>query len=51
MSSHDFYRLFDSRPLGKGLPMFTRLLGHRKAETTARYAHPVRASLKSLRSG
>ena len=47
---HDLRHSFASRALalGEGLPMIGELLGHRKVQTTARYAHlardPVRAS-------
>ena len=33
-------------PLGEGLPIIGRLLGHRRVETTARYAHLARDSVK-----
>ena len=38
---HDIRHSFASRALalGEGLPIIGRLLGHRQAETTARYAH------------
>ena len=32
--------------LGEGLPIIGRLLGHRQAETTARYAHLDRDSVR-----
>ena len=39
-----------SRPalaLGESLPMIGKLLGHRKVQTTARYAHLARDSVKA----
>ena len=41
---HDLRHSFASRALalGEGLPMIGRLLGHRKVQTTARYAHLAR---------
>ena len=41
---HDLRHTFASRALalGEGLPMIGRLLGHRRVETTARYAHLAR---------
>ena len=32
--------------LGEGLPIIGRLLGHRRIETTARYAHLARDSVR-----
>jgi len=32
--------------LGEGLPMIGRLLGHARVETTARYAHLARDSVR-----
>ena len=32
--------------LGEGLPIIGRLLGHRRVETTARYAHLARDSVR-----
>ena len=32
--------------LGEGLPIIGRLLGHRRVETTARYAYIARDSVK-----
>ena len=45
---HDIRHSFASRVLafGEGLPIIGRLLGHRRIETTARYAHLVRDSVK-----
>ena len=44
---HDIRHSFASRALalGEGLPIIGRLLGHRQAETTARYAHLDRAAV------
>ena len=33
--------------LGESLPMIGKLLGHRKVQTTARYAHLARDSVKA----
>ena len=33
--------------LGESLPMIGKLLGHRKMQTTARYAHLARDSVKA----
>ena len=46
---HDLRHSFASRvlSLGEGLPMIGRLLGHRKVQTTARYAHLARDSVKA----
>ncbi len=43
---HDLRHSYASRALalGEGLPMIGRLLGHKKIETTARYAHLARDS-------
>ena len=43
---HDLRHSYASRALalGESLPMIGRLLGHRKMETTARYAHLARDS-------
>ena len=43
---HDIRHSFASRALalGEGLPTIDRLLGHRRAETTARYSHLARDS-------
>ena len=45
---HDIRHSFASRALalGEGLPIIGRLLGHRRIETTARYAHLARDSVK-----
>ena len=44
---HDIRHSFASRALalGEGLPIISRLLGHRRVETTARYAHLARDSV------
>ncbi len=46
---HDLRHTFASRALalGEGLPMIGELLGHRKIETTARYAHLARESVRA----
>lgn len=47
---HDLRHSFASRALalGESLPMIAaRLLGHRRVETTARYAHLERASVRA----
>ena len=45
---HDIRHSFASRALalGEGLPIIGRLLGHRRVETTARYAHVARDSVR-----
>ncbi|MCY4002244.1 MAG: site-specific integrase [Rhodospirillales bacterium] len=45
---HDCRHSFASRALalGEGLPMIGRLLGHARVETTARYAHLARDSVR-----
>ena len=45
---HDIRHSFASRALalGEGLPIISRLLGHRRIETTARYAHLARDSVR-----
>ena len=45
---HDIRHSFASQALalGEGLPIIGRLLGHRRIETTARYAHLARDSVK-----
>ena len=45
---HDLRHSFASRALalGESLPMIGKLLGHRRAQTTARYAHLARESVK-----
>ncbi|MCE2453164.1 MAG: tyrosine-type recombinase/integrase [Nitrospinae bacterium] len=45
---HDLRHSFASRALalGEGLPMIGKLLGHAKIETTARYAHLARDSVR-----
>ena len=44
---HDLRYSFASRALalGEGLPIIGQLLGHRRVETTARYAHLARDSV------
>ena len=46
---HDLRHSFASRALslGESLPMIGRLLGHRKVQTTAQYAHLARDSVKA----
>ena len=46
---HDLRHTFASRALaiGEGLPMIGKLLGHNKIETTARYAHLARESVRA----
>ena len=46
---HDLRHSFASRALalGEGLPMIGKLLGHRKVQTTARYAHLARESVQA----
>ena len=46
---HDIRHSFASRALalGEGLPIIGRLLGHRQAETTARYAHLDRDAVRT----
>ena len=46
---HDIRHSFASRALalGEGLPIIGRLLGHRQAETTARYAHLDRDAVRN----
>ena len=45
---HDLRHSFASRALalGESLPAIGKLLGHARVETTARYAHPARDSLR-----
>ncbi|MDE2933870.1 MAG: tyrosine-type recombinase/integrase [Chloroflexota bacterium] len=45
---HDLRHSFASRALalGESLPAIGKLLGHSKVETTARYAHPARDSVR-----
>ena len=45
---HDLRHSFASRalPLGEPLPVIARLLGHTKIQTTARYAHLARDSVR-----
>ena len=47
-AEHAFRHTFASRALalGEGLPIIGRLLGHRRVETTARYAHLARDSVR-----
>ena len=46
---HDICHSFASRALalGEGLPMIGELLGHRQVNTTARYAHLARESVRA----
>ena len=46
---HDLRHSFASRALalGESLPMIGKLLGHRQVQTTARYAHLARESVKT----
>ncbi len=46
---HDLRRSFASRALalGEGLPMIGKLLGHTQVQTTARYAHLARDTVKA----
>lgn len=46
---HDLRHSYASRALalGEGLPMIGELLGHRKVQTTARYAHLARDSVRA----
>ena len=46
---HDLRHSYASRALslGESLPMIGKLLGHRKVQTTARYAHLARDSVKT----
>ena len=46
---HDLRHSFASRALalGESLPMIARLLGHRRVETTARYAHLERETVQA----
>ena len=46
---HDLRHSYASRALalGEGLPMIGELLGHRKVQTTARYAHLARESVRA----
>ena len=46
---HDLRHSFASRALalGESLTMIGKLLGHRKVQTTARYAHLARESVKT----
>ena len=46
---HDLRHSFASRALalGESLPMIARLLGHRRVETTARYAHLERETVRA----
>ena len=46
---HDLRHSYASRALslGESLPMIGKLLGHRKVQTTARYAHLARDSVKN----
>ena len=50
---HDLRHSFASRALalGEGLPMIGGLLGHRQVNTTARYAHLARESVRARRPG
>ncbi len=46
---HDLCHSFASRALalGESLPMIGKMLGHRKVQTTARYAHLAQDSVKA----
>ena len=46
---HDLRHSFASRALalGEGLPMIGKLLGHAQVQTTARYAHLARDTVKA----
>ena len=46
---HDFRHSFASRALalGEGLPIIGKLLGHTQVQTTARYAHLARDTVKA----
>ena len=46
---HDLRHRFASRALalGEGLPMIGKLLGHTQVQTTARYAHLARDTVKA----
>jgi len=46
---HDLRHSFASRALalGEGLPMIGELLGHSQVNTTARYAHLARESVRA----
>ena len=46
---HDLRHTFASRALaiGEGLPMISKLLGHTQVNTTARYAHLARESVRA----
>ena len=46
---HDLRHSFASRALalGEGLPMIGKLLGHTQVQTTARYAHLARDTMKA----
>ncbi len=48
MRLHDLRHSFASRALalGESLPAIGKLLGHARVETTARYAHPARNSVR-----
>ena len=50
---HDLRHSFASRALalGESLPMIGKLLGHRKVQTTARYAHLARDTVKTAAAG
>ena len=50
---HDLRHSFASRALslGESLPMIGKLLGHSKVQTTARYAHLARDSVKAAAEG
>ena len=47
--NHDLWLHFASRALalGESLSMIGKLLGHNKIDTTFRYAHPARDSIKA----
>ena len=50
LPAHDIRHSFASRALalGEGLPMIGKLLGHARIETTARYAHLSRESVREV---
>ena len=50
---HDLRHSYASRALslGESLPMIGKLLGHQKVQTTARYAHLARDSVKTAAEG
>ncbi len=44
---HNLRHSFASRALGESLPTIRKLLGHRKVQTTARYAHLAHHNVKA----